>query len=241
MKIHPVIIFAVIIALSVALVVWSAYWKGNPFIMLAVIIVVFVASVVYSIVNNFRTPPEYGPDEIVRGPDNLTVTMIARVGLITDRFFENQVLVAKAKETSGIGGIAFSLVGDPTEYLMKSDGDWTREAHSFLKSDIRLRLLAGGTQIVTAKRVLVSLSKWTAVPHYVIDCPQGRFELVPLKHGKFALRRGDTVLGIVAMPLAGRGILHSLKSRIELPASLPLATRLFLAMLVDIEDRDRTD
>jgi hypothetical protein len=246
MKIHPVIIFAVIIALSVALVVWSAYWKGNPFIMLAVIIVVFVASAVYSIVNNFRTPPEYGPDEIVRGPDNLTVTMIARGGLITDRFFENQVLIAKAKETSGIGGIAFSLVGDPTEYLMKSDGDWTREAHSFLKSDIRLMLLAGGTQIITAKRVPDTLGGWIKGKDgkrsrvYVIDCPQGRFELVRLKRGKFALRRGDTVLGIAAMPLPS-GIFSRLKSRIELPASLPLTTRLFLAMLVDIEDRDRTD
>ncbi len=207
--------------------------KINPFIMLAVIIVVFVASAVYNIVGSYRTPPEYGPDEIVRGPDNLTVTMIARGGLITDRFFENQVLVAKAQETSGIGGIAFSLVGDPTEYLMKSDGDWTREVHAFLKIDVRLRLLAGGTQIVTAKRVVVSLSKWTASPHYVIDCPQGRFELVRLKRGKFALRRGDTVLGIAAMPQRF-GL-----SRIELPASFPLATRLFLAMLVDIEDRER--
>ena len=232
MKINPFIIFAVIIVLSVALVVWSAHWKGNPFIMLAVIIVVFVASVVYSIVNNFRTPPEYGPDEIVRGPDNPTVTMIARDGLIAIQFFENQVLVAKAKETTGI---ALSLEGDPTEYLVTSGGDWTREVSVYLKRDIRLMLLAGGTQIVTAKRVLVSLSKWTAVPHYVIDCPQGRFELVPLEIGKFALRRDDTVLGIAAMPLEF-GL-----SRIELPASLPLATRLFLAMLVDIEDRNRTE
>ena len=239
MKINPFIIFAVIIVLSVALVVWSAHWKGNPFIMLAVIIVVFVASVVYSIVNNFRTPTEYGPDEIVRGPDNPTVTMIAREGLIAIRFFENQVLVAKAKETTGI---ALSLESDPTEYLVTSGGDWTMEVYARLKSDVRLMLLAGGTQIVTAKRVLVSLSKWTAIPHYVIDCPQGRFELVPLKHGKFALRRGDTVLGIAAMPLGyGSGSLTPLKSRIELPASLPLATRLFLAILVDIEDRNRTD
>ena len=92
-------------------------------------------------------------------------------------------------------------------------------------------LLAGGTQIVTAKRVLVH-GKWAAIPHYVIDCPQGRFELVSLEQWKFALRRGDTVLGIAAMPESW-GL-----SRIELPASLPLATRLFLAMLVDIEDKD---
>ncbi len=68
--------------------------------------------------------------------------------------------------------------------------------------------------------------------------PQGRFDLVRLKHGKFALHRGDTVLGIAAMPLPN-GIGSRLKSRIELPASLPLATRLFLAMLVEIEDPDR--
>ena len=232
MKINPFIIFAVIIALFVALFLLSAYKKINPFIILAVIIVVSVSFAVYSIVSPFRTPPEYGPDEIVRGPDNLTVTMIARAGLITYRFFENQVLVAKAMGRGGLG-MALSLVGDPTEYLVTSDGDWTREAHSFLKSDVRLVLLAGGTQIVTAKRVLVSLSKWTASPHYVIDCPQGRFELVRLKRGKFALRQGDTVLGIAAMPETF-GL-----SRIELPASLPLATRLFLAMLVDIEDRER--
>jgi len=208
--------------------------KINPFMFIFIAsFLVFVAYAVYIIVGPFRTPPEYSPNEIVRGPDNLTVTMIARKGLITVRFFDNQVLVAKAKETAGIGGIAFSLVGDPTEYLMKSDGDWTREAHAFLKSDIHLMLLAGGTQIVTAKRVLVSLSKLRASARYVIDCPQGRFELVRLKDWKFALRRGDTVLGIAAMPVRF-GL-----SRIELPASLPLATRLFLAMLVDIEDRER--
>lgn len=72
---------------------------------------------------------------------------------------------------------------------------------------------------------------------YVIDCPQGRFELVRLKRAQFALRRGDTVLGIAAMPLP-TGIFSGLKNRIELPASLPLATRLFLAMLVEIEDTE---
>lgn len=44
--------------------------------------------------------------------------------------------------------------------------------------------------------------------------------------------------GIAAMPLPD-GIGSRLKSRIELPASLPLAIRLFLAMLVEIEDPDR--
>ena len=94
-------------------------------------------------------------------------------------------------------------------------------------------LLAGATEIVIPERVLVSLSKWRASARYVIDRPQGRFELVRLKDCKFALRRGDTFLGIAAMPLR-LGL-----SRIELPASLPLATRLFLAMLLDIEDRER--
>ena len=197
------------------------------------IIVVSVAFVVYSIVGSYRTPPEYGPDEIVRGSDNPTVTMIARAGLIAIRFFENQVLVAKAKETTDIEGIALSLEGDPTEYLVKSDGNWTKEVVIWLKRDIRLRLLAGGKQIATAKRVVGSFSNWRDSPDYVIDCPQGRFEFVSLTFGKFALRRNDTVVGIAAMPL-GPGL-----SRIELPASLPLAIRVFLAMLVDIEDRDR--
>jgi hypothetical protein len=39
------------------------------------------------------------------------------------------------------------------------------------------------------------------------------------------------------MPLPS-GIFSRLKSRIELLASLSLATRLFLAMLVEIEDRE---
>ena len=103
----------------------------------------------------------------------------------------------------------------------------------------------GRKQIVTAKRVPDTLSGWMKDKDgkrsrvYVIDFPQGRFELVRLKkYMKFALHRGDTVLGIVAMPLS-RGFFSRLKSRIELPASLPLATRLFLAMLVNIEDRER--
>ncbi len=110
--------------------------------------------------------------------------------------------------------------------------------------DIRLMLLAGGTQMVTAERVPDTLGGWkkgkdgkyTRV--YVIDCPQGRFDLVRVSSDKLALRRGDTVLGIAAMPLPS-AIGSRLKSRIELPASLPLATRLFLAMLVEIEDIER--
>ncbi len=98
--------------------------------------------------------------------------------------------------------------------------------------------------MVTAERLPDTLSGWMKGKDgrpsrvYVIDCPQGRFDLVRLKQATFALRRGDTVLGIAAMPLPS-GIFSRLKSRIELPVSLPLATRLFLAMLVEIEDIGR--
>lgn len=203
------------------------------------------ALVVFGFVFGRRTPPEYGAGAFARGPDNPTVTTIARHDLIAIRFFENQALVAKARLWGrGDTGIALSLKGDPTEYLLTNDGDWFEETRFRVKPDIRLMLLAGGTQLVAAKRVPDTLSGWKKGKDgklsrvYVIDCPQGCFDLVRLKHGKFALRRGDTVLGIAAMPMPS-GIFHRLKSRIELPASLPLATRLFVAMLVEIEDVDR--
>ena len=213
----------------------------------SVIIIAAIASgvvlVVLGIFFLLRTPPEYGPDEFARGPDNPVVTTIARDDLIAISFFEKQALVAKAKYWGlGTTGIALSLKGDPTEYLLTNDGDWFKETRFRIKDDIRLMLLAGGTQIVTAKRVPDTLSGWMKnnvgkrSRVYIIDCPQGRFELVRLKLGKFALRRGDTVLGIATMPLPR--FFSRLKSRIELPASLPLATRLFLAMLVEIEDRE---
>ncbi len=202
------------------------------------------ALVVLGFVFGLRTPPEYGPDEFARGPDNPTETTIARNDLIARRFFENQALVAKARFW-GLGntGIALSLKGDRTEYLLTNDGDWFKETRVSVKPDIRLMLLAGGTQMVTAERVPDTRGGWMKGKDgkrsrlYVIDCPQGRFDLVRLKHAKFALRRGDTVLGIAAMPLPGSGGSNRLKSRIELPALLPLATRLFVAMLVEIEDR----
>ncbi len=178
-----------------------------------------------SIVFGLRTPPEYGPDEIARGPDNPTVTTIARHDLIAIRFFENQALVAKATDW-GLDdkGIALSLEGDPTEYLLTNDGDWFKATRFRVTSDIRLMLLAGGTQMVTAERVPDTRRGWMKGKDgkfsrvYVIDCPQGRFDLVRLKLAKFALRRGDTVLGIAAMPLPGSGGSNRLKSRIELPA-----------------------
>ena len=203
------------------------------------------ALVVLCIVFALRTPPEYGAGAFARGPDNPTVTTIARNDIVARRFFENQALVAKASFWGlGTTGIALGLKGDPTEYLLTNDGDWFEETRFRVKPDIRLMLLAGGTQLVTAKRVPDTLGGWkkgkdgkyTRV--YVIDCPQGRFDLVRVSDDKLALRRGDTVLGIAAMPLPS-GIFSRLKSRIELPASLPLATRLFLAMLVEIEDTDR--
>jgi len=210
------------------------------------VIAAIAALVVFGFVFGRRTPPEYGAGAFARGPDNPTVTTIARNDLIARRFFENGVQVAKATYW-GLGdkGIALSLNGDPTEYLLTSDGDWFEETRFRVKTDIRLMLLAGGKPMVTAERVPDTLSGWkkgkdgkfTRV--YVIDCAQGRFDLVRVDFGKFALRRGDTVLGIAAMPLPGSGGGISLKSRIELPASLPLAIRLFIALLVEIEDSDR--
>ena len=72
---------------------------------------------------------------------------------------------------------------------------------------------------------------------YDIDCTEGRFDFVRIRHAQFALRRGETIIGIATMPLPAVGS-SRLKSRIELPASLPLVTRLFLALLVHVEDRD---
>ena len=208
------------------------------------LIVLVAAIVVLCIVDALRTPPEYGADEIARGPDNPTVTTIVRNDLIARRFFENRALVAKASFWAlGDTGIALSLKGDPTEYLLTNDGDWFEETRFRVKPDIGLMLLAGGMLLVTAERVTDTLRGWKKGKDgklsrvYIIDCPQGRFDLVRLECGKFALCRGDTVLGIAAMPLTRCNTW--LKSRIELPASLPLATRLFVAMLVEIEDTDR--
>jgi len=200
--------------------------------------------VVLGAVFGLRTPGEYGPDEFERDHGDPTVTTIARNDLIAIRFFENQGLVAKARFW-GLGdkGIGLSLKGDPTEYLLTSEGDWFQETRFRVKPDIHLMLLAGGMPIVTANRVPDTLGGWKKGKDgkrcraYVIDCPEGRFELVRLKRARFALRRGDTDLGIAAMPMP-TGIFGRLKSRIELPASLPLATRLFLAMVVFIEDTE---
>jgi hypothetical protein len=213
---------------------------------LVILSTAFAALVAFFIIFGLRTPPEYGAGEIARGPDNPTVTTIARNDLIARRFFENGVQVAKATYW-GLGdkGIALSLKGDPTEYLLTSDGNWFEDTRHRPKTDIRLMLLAGGTQMVTADRITDTLGGWKKGEDgklsrvYVIDSPQGRFDLVRLKRFKFALHRGGSVLGIAAMPLPGSGGSNRLKTRIELPASLPLATRLFVALLVEIEDIDQ--
>ena len=196
-----------------------------------------------------RPPPAYGPDEIARGPDNPTVTTIARRGLVTTPIFENGLLVAKAKTFGrGTEGIALCLEGDATDYLFTSDGDWFEETRFRVKTDISLRLLADGVPTVTAERLPDNNGGWRKgkdggyTAAYEIDCAQGRFDLVRLKFAKFALCRGgaalgDTSLGIATMPIP-MGIDTRRASRIELPASLPLATRLFIALLVNIEDRD---
>ena len=218
-----------------------------PFRVVQIALGVGVALVALGWAFGYRSPPEYCPSEIARGPENPTVTTIARHDLIARRFFENRAKVAKARFWGlGTTGIVLSLKGDPTEYLLTNDGDWFAETRFRVKPDICLMLLAGGTPMVTAARAPDSLGGWTKgmdgkrSPVYMIDCPQGRFDLVRLKRATFALRQGDTVLGIAAMPLPS-GIFSRLKSRIELPASLPLATRLFLAMLVEIEDIERID
>ncbi len=155
------------------------------------------ALVVLGIVFGLRTPPEYGAGEFARGPDNPTVTTIARHDLTAIRFFENHALVAKASSWGlDTTGIALSLNGDPTEYLLTNDGDWFEETRFKVKSDIRLRLLADGVPMVTAERLPVTKGGWMRgkdggyTAAYEIDCAQGRFDLVRLKFARFALCRG---------------------------------------------------
>ena len=202
------------------------------------------ALVALGLVFGYRRPPDYGRGEIARGSDNPTVTTIARNDLIAIPFFENGVRVAKARFWGqGDKGIALRLEGDRTEYLLTSGNDWFEETRFQVKSDIRLMLLADGTAIASAQRLPDARGDWEKgkdgkyAKAYDIDCAEGRFDFVRIKRAHFALRRGETVLGIAAMPLP-TGIFSRLKSRIELPASLSLATRLFLALLVNIEDRD---
>ncbi len=96
------------------------------------------ALVVLGVLFGLRSPPGYGADEIARGTDNPTVTTIARNDLVARRFFENRALVGKARFW-GLGdrGIALSLKGDPTEYLLTNDGDWFEETRFRVKPDIR--------------------------------------------------------------------------------------------------------
>lgn len=199
--------------------------------------VVAIVLFLFSIALLLRAPPEYGPDEIARDPDDPTVTTIVRAALVTTPFFENGERVARA-ETFGLGvtGIMLRLEGDRREILFTTEGDWFAETRFKLRSDLRLHLVIDGKPTVTAARV--SDPAFFGRPTYFdIDTPQGRFELAPRGHPKFDLLRGDTVIGIVAMPeLSGNG--GRFHSRIELPGSLPLETRLFLALLVKLECKD---
>lgn len=195
----------------------------------------------------YRRPRDYGPGEIARRPDNATVTTIARNDLISISFFENGVRVAKAKFWGqGLTGIALKLDGDETEYLFTSSNDWYKETRHKLKRDIRLMLLADGAPVVEAQRLPDALDGWQKdrsgkyTKLYDIDCAAGHFELVRIGPAQFALRQGETILGIIAMPLP-TGVFSPLRTRIELPARLSLAIRLFLALLVDVEDRNRGD
>ena len=156
----------------------------------------------------YRRPRDYGPGEIARRPDNATVTTIARNDLISISFFENGVRVAKAKFWGqGLTGIALKLDGDETEYLFTSSNDWYKETRHKLKRDIRLMLLADGAPVVEAQRLPEALDGWQKdrsgkyTKLYDIDCAAGHFELVRIGPAQFALRQGETILGIIAMPL----------------------------------------
>ena len=147
---------------------------------------------------------------------------------------------------TGLTGIALKLDGDETEYLFTSSNDWYKETRHKLKRDIRLMLLADGAPVVEAQRLPEALDGWQKdrsgkyTKLYDIDCAAGHFELVRIGPAQFALRHGETILGIIAMPLP-TGVFSPLRTRIELPARLSLAIRLFLALLVDVEDRNRGD
>ena len=102
-------------------------------------------------------------------------------------------------------------------------------------------LIADGVTIITADRVPDNAGGWRRdeagnfSKAYDIDYDGERLQFARLARGKFALRRGHRVVGIATIPLP-TGIFSWHKSRIELPASLPLEIRLFIALLVEVED-----
>ena len=214
----------------------------------SVIIIAAIASVVVLVVFffalSFRAPPEYGPDDIARDPVDPTVTTIARRGLVTTSFYEDGVRVAQAKSFGqGDRGIVLQLEDDRREMLMTTKGDWFEETRFGVRSGVRLRLLIDGEPVVEAVRLELPgleevLSRKRSMWRYFqVETAQGRFDLARLGYAKFALLRGDAVVGIAAMPLL-KGMGNRLTSRIELPGSLPLEIRVFLALLVKLQDED---
>jgi len=211
---------------------------GMVFVGIAMLLVLFCFAL------SFRAPPEYGPDEIARDPADPTVTTIAHRGLVTTPFYEDGVRVAQAK-TFGLGdrGIVLQLKDDPREMLMTTKGDWFEETRFVLRPGVRLRLLVHGELVVEAVRLKlpglaeVFSRKKSMWRYFQVETAQGRFYLARLGYAKFALLRGDAVVGIAAMPLLN-GIGNRRASRIELPGSLPLEIRVFLALLVKLEDED---
>jgi len=217
---------------------------SQEFVVGLVFVGVCVLLVLFFFALSFRAPPEYGPDEITRDPADPTVTTIARCGLVTHSFYEDGVRVAQAK-TFGLGdrGIVLQLKDDPREMLMTTKGDWFEKTRFWLKPGVRLRLLVHGEDVVEAERLElpgiaeVFSQKKSMWRYFQVETAQGRFYLARLGHAKFALLRGDAVVGIAAMPML-KGIGNRRASRIELPGSLPLETRVFLALLVKLEDEE---
>ncbi len=191
---------------------------------------------------SLRAPPEYGPDEIARDPADPIVTTIARKSLVTHPFYEDGVQVARA-HTFGLGdtGIVLRLKDDPREILMTTEGEWARETGFGLRPGVRLLLLVDGEPVVEAVRLKSPVvgknyfRRRSMIRLFEIETAQGRFDFAQLDYGKYALLRGDTVVGIAAMPLLN-GFGNRWTSRIELPGSFPLETRVFLALVVKLED-----
>ena len=211
----------------------------------ALLIVGSIIAVAISLASARRPPSEYGPEEIARNPADPTVITIARAGLVTYFFYEDGERVASA-ETSGNGGrgIVLRLENDQREMLVTTVGSWAEQTNFDLKPGVQLQLVVDGEPRVTALspqppplREGLPQAEGT-VPSFEIETAQGLFTLAYRDYGKYAVLRGDSVVGIAAMPLpqapGGRWT-----TRIELPGSLPLETRIFIALVGLVHDRNR--
>ena len=211
----------------------------------ALLIVGSIIAVAVSLASALRPPPEYGAEQIARDPADPTLITIARVGWVTYPFYEDGERVASA-ETAGNGdrGIVVRLEKDPREMLVTTVGSWSEQTRFDLKPGVQLQLVVDGEPRVTALslepppfREGLSQPEGT-VPRFEIETSQGLFALTYLDDGKYAVLRGDSVVGIAAMPLPqaadGRWT-----TRIELPGSLPLETRIFIALVGLVHDRNR--